>query len=259
MKVSKILLEAYCKSDTLFTEDNFVAIMPTVMNAYISEVVKEVDGHNDAGRAFASLHLSVSIIDQFTSVSYGDAFFGLNASLAFCNAQPSKEQTESWKALCAADCFDLFPSLTVYESTSIGRLFFSLPSSIGIAEACFESLLGNHSMKVAIKEGCITGFFALHCVSEFCFGEDKSKSATSRMVADQSKQNTTDPNPKRKGMIQQALVFLDKEVMLSLMKYSIDGGSPKVENQVSERKVQICKRFLEDRQLPSILLHNCNV
>ncbi|UPQ96714.1 hypothetical protein HOP50_01g00040 [Chloropicon primus] len=224
MKLSKILHDAYCKSDALFKEDAFVAGMPLILKAHLCQVGDHCRG---GGGSAIALQISPAIVDQFLSVSLGEQFFGLCASLALCNAQPVKDQVQAWKAICSAGCFHLFPCVSCYDKDA-RLLFFTLPYRAEMVDACFESMLTSESMKSAVRDGCITGYFALHCVSEFCFGPSKSPRAES----------------KRAGIIHRALAFLDDDMLRMLFRYSVRDGVPSLEDHPSDQKVATCKSIV---------------
>ena len=113
MKLSKILVEAYCRSNSLFKEESS-SFMSIVVGFHLTQMDNEMYNTEAIIQEGYELRLSTSIIDQFTSVSYGDTLFGLVASLAFSNAQSIPDQMEAWKNVAAGDSFDLFPPISYY-------------------------------------------------------------------------------------------------------------------------------------------------
>ena len=241
LKLSKILNDAYCKNNSLFKEES-CSLMPQILGHHISGLEKEV----------YNLRLSTQIIDQFASISCRDRLFGLSASLSFSNAQSPSDRLRSWKSICSLECFNLFPSVTYYEK--LMWLFFGSPTKIELVEACFESLvLGSNSMKRALDEGCITGYFALHIVSEFCFGESRVEE-----MSVLQKQHGTLAN-RKKDLVHRALAFMREDILVYLFKYSFDGKIPSVARTLDKRKVSSCRaitgslpNFLEDLEVESM-------
>ena len=246
MKLSKILAEAYCRSDSLFKEESAL-FMPLVVGFHLSQMDNEmnnIDASIITQRGYG-LRLSTSIIDQFTSVSYGDTLFGLVASLAFSNAQSIPDQMEAWKNVAAGDSFDLFPPISYYGD--LVKFFFGLPRSINLVESCFDTLL-RPSMIKAVKKECITAFFAFHYVCDFCFTEMNEDNCH------KSKLQLSEALSKQKKLIHQALVFLDETMLQLLFRYSFEDFIPTFKD-FSQRKIEMWKRIVGPDRLPSFLAH----
>ena len=91
-----------------------------------------------------------------------------------------------------------------------------------------ESMLTSRSMRLAIDKGCITAYFAVHCVSEFCFGAQDAQALPEREL-------------KRKRVARQALEFLEEYTLLLLFRYCVEDGVPKVKGEPSAKKIQTCR------------------
>jgi hypothetical protein len=245
MKLSKILAEAYCRSNSLFEEESS-SFLSIVVGFHLTQMDNEMYNSEAIIQKGYELRLSPSIVDQFTSVSYGDTLFGLAASLAFSNVQSIPDQMEAWKNVAASDVFDVFPPFSYYGD--LVKLFFGWPRSVSLVESCFDTLL-MPSMEKAVKRECITAFFAVHYVSEFCFTEMNEDNCH------KIKLSLSDGLSKQKKLIHQALVFLDETMLQVLFRYSFEDSVPKFKD-LSQRKIEMWKRIVGHDRLPSFLAHD---
>merc|ERR1712060_966109 len=104
-------------------------------------------------------------------------------------------------------------------------------------------------MKKAIDKECMTAYFAVHHVSEFCFTEVGN---ISRGILSHSKLTLDEVLRKQKSLIHQVLVFLDKRTLLPLFRYSFEDCIPRFRH-LSARKVELCKSIVGPGHLPEFL------
>ena len=234
LKLTKVLVEAFCHKDDLFKEPNFAEVMPVVVGAHAEALARVLARPGSSDRR---LRLPTSIVDQFASVSLGDPFFARCASLAFSSAQQPAAQVEAWKAACASDCFALFPDVTSYDATQ-RSLFFELPVCAPIARACFESLLSSGSLRRQVERGAsMAGCFAAHCVTEHLFGGGGEVVVVKR----------EEEGPSRRAMAHKAVAFLEESTLEGLLRYAPpprEGAPPALETHPRRERVEALASIL---------------